>query len=280
MKTNKLSRRKFVALSGATLALGACKPSDDPLLVDTPISPDDAERTANEFFKNATGFDHGDDPHVILSEQRRAMFKPEYIAIVHITSSGAWSLDVNHAHFKLSPATLSDNTPANRLNEAQSYLVGKLSGRHARFRDNTNMRPYKRQDRTYADALDFGGFGFDSQHEIFIFFNSTDIRLVSGKLILFKDKLIDDRPAKPNHSFYGAKIENGLNAQLKGQGQMIRLENYFTDEQGRSLTGKRPAHEYGIGIGFVAPPTPRFTPLQDKYIIIDPDTGNGWGNEP
>ena len=80
--------------------------------------------------------------------------------------------------------------------------------------------------------------------------------------------------AQPNNSFLNAKLFQTLSDQLENR-KLLVIENWYTDLNGNPITGN-PKLRYSMNINLlIATDNDKWIPL-----IIDPDTGNGMGNNP
>lgn len=273
-----LSRRDLVAVAGTSIALAACNKTGDTGKADSclTIKDDTIPGTNNGPYKmrGYPAVPYGDDPH----DQPPKEFKPAFISVLHIAANGLWSYDINYAHFEIQQ-NLND---AERLEQAIIRLEKKISSpRKSSFGkiSEQNLKPYvkmKTDVGKQCDYLEMEPLEFNSENEIFIFIESGKVGLDDKKLISFSNGLSDGSLAAENYSFYWARLvpQNDLGS-IKNNGQMIRLRNYCLDAGGNSQIGK-PELKHSLNIHFGAPLKSRgFVPM-----VIDPDTGNGSGNEP
>lgn len=237
--------------------------------------------------------DHwGEDPRCPPSYESgtAAAYNPRYISVVIIDLESGWKANVHHASFPLHPPSMG-NTANYRLDLALDVISWVLKGSprklgHIKFRDFRKLDhvPYKRLGGTYKDKRhipSFDDFAFANQNEIFIFLRNADIELNKKRLIRFT-QYSENKPElmAKNYSFFNARsIEGDSLGSLKNSGKLIRVENHLTNPDSTPIT-THPL-SYSMNIHFkmrIAPELgadERFVPM-----IIDPDTGNGTGNEP
>jgi hypothetical protein len=263
----RISRRNFVALATASVAVGAC----------------DAEtgtksEKAGSVDGACIGFPetYGDDPH----EPRTEPFPVEFIGVVYIGAGKGWELTVNHAAFRVET---SDND-AQRLAKAIKVLEARGgNGRFKDLKDDLAPHPRKNKNPSMPDVLDSDNFdkyfGFKSKNELFIFIDG-DVELTDNALISFTPYNHERGKRDPNYAFYGArKIDATKLGKLKGR--MISVRNYMTLKGGEPISEaahneKDRSQTYSMNIHFTVPGSGTMR----VPIVIDPDTGNGQGNEP
>jgi hypothetical protein len=277
---NDVSRRNFVALAGAGVALAACGKDEDAASGNAAcvtVEDDTVPGAANSDYKflGYPAIPYGDDPH----DRPAYNFTPKFISILHVTDDGPWGYDINHAHFEIDENT----DEAGRLSAAITRLQKKILAlpRKKRFGDITDqsLKPYVKKRYNVGEVCDYTKLEkieYNSQNELFIFIESKKIALENGKLISFSNGLSDGTKAEENHSFYWATLvpQAELGA-IKNKGQMIRLRNYCRAADGTEQTDK-PELKHSLNIHFGATlKGGGFVPM-----VIDPNTGNGSGNEP
>ena len=224
-------------------------------------------------------FPWGKDPHGAPEYDggNPAPFRPAYITLVHIELAKDWKLFVNHASY--SAKDLPDTN--SRMKKAIEIFEAKIpaGGARMKFSDPAlrSHGPYQRKNSAF-DVDDFSPFGFNSQHEIFIFLESPEITIKSGDLISFTPLDVNEAEMAENYAFFNAETVDLTKTKLAKRGRMMRVENHFTDEKAQPLDDKDPAKAklYAMNIHF------RTRGYGSHYmpIIIDPNTGNGAGNEP
>jgi hypothetical protein len=268
MKEIEFSRRNMIALAGtgiAAAALSGC-----------------GEKSSSEVATLAVD-NFGDDPHA-KSAPERVPFNPEFMSLVHLTSDGNWAISSNDAHFKFVQESYD---PAARTKWASEIFVNKIKNGWQRFREAPRGSRFEVFDRTpaaptpdYADALEFAKFGFGSPHDIYIFFEhgAGELSLDPARLIDFSRTLLTGKPANPNHAFADTELvtDRNLLGDLADLGSLIRLNNQCTLKDGGSYHrlpyGKVTSQEYKLNIYYKT--------KSGIAMAIDPDTGNGAGNEP
>lgn len=261
----RISRRNFVALAAASAAVSACSDGSDAK---------NAEAGADA--KECKGYpeNYGDDPH----EPRTEPFPIEFIGVVYIGSGNGWELTVNHAAFRVK--TTDDD--AARLAKAVKILEAR--GRNGRFKDLKNdLAPHPRKNKTTnipdvldGDNFDIKYFGFKSRNELFIYIDG-DVELTDNAMLSFTPFNHERVPRHPNYAFYGAEqIDVAKLGKLKGR--MISVRNYMTAAGGKPIgeNEQTKSQEYAMSIHFTVPGSGGMR----IPIIVDPDTGNGQGNEP
>jgi hypothetical protein len=255
-----MSRRNFVALAAAGVAVGACNDGTVETGADSP---------------EPTGYpeNYGDNPN----DPRTEPFPVEFIGIIYIGARNGWEISVNHAAFRITTA----DDDAARLAKAVKILEAK--GGNGRFKDLKNdLAPHPRKNKTPAmpDVLDGDNFdkylGFKSKNELFIYIDG-DVELTDKALLSFTPLNHELAPRNPNYAFYGARrIDVAKLGKLKGQ--MISVRNYMTAKDGKPIGDKEEvkSQQYSMNIHFTVPGSGGMR----IPIIVDPDTGNGQGNEP
>ena len=226
------------------------------------------------------GISIGIDPHDLTQRPTNVPFQPSYVTIIVISSSGAWRLGANHASFGLDNAA--SNTSEARLAQALRILKKIAPGRRKLSdlqpgKPDAEAKIYRRKDGSF-DRDDFVDLGFNSQHEIFVYFDSADVTLDNDQLISFGATLSDGNPAAGNDSFFVSRVDDGeLDGPLKGK--LIRIENYNTIHDGSTFT-PRPSDDLSKAVRYALNFHLTLPGRQPLPIIIDPDTGSGGGNEP
>lgn len=281
--TDEFSRRNFVALATAAAATslascakakseGADQTVEDAVNLDTLDTPYEFR---GEFPTYGANPNHTPTYRAPIPET--VPFKPKHIAIIQIRSPKAWLLDINHAHFSVDE----NYTDQQRLERAIS-LIGK-KGASKKFRDISSLsdKPFvKQKPPSIGDSADYSNFaklGFGSQHELFVYFEATNIAFKSGHLFTFAPKTHRGADAAENYAFFDAEVvPYSSMGNLKNKGRMLRLKNYYTDDTGVLIPEKAEEITYAMNIHVeMKIDEGDFVPM-----IIDPDTGNGSGNEP
>lgn len=226
------------------------------------------------------GNSSGLDPHDLSRRPTNVAFAPSYVTVIMVSSGGAWRIGANHASFGVdNPA---DNTADARLAQALRILKKVVPGRRKLSdlqpgKPDTEAKLYRRKDGSF-DRDDFVDLGFNSQHEIFVYYDSADVTLDNRQLISFGATVSDGTPAGGNDSFFVSRVDDGaLDGPLKGK--LIRIENYNTIFNGSSFTA-RPADDPSKAARYALNYHLTLPGRQPLAIVIDPDTGNGDGNEP
>lgn len=274
MKEIEFSRRNMIALTGAGLAAATVAACSDP------------GGSSVGGGENEAGFDnHGDDPNG-ASATERVPFNPKFMSLVHLTSGGAWGVSSNDAHFEFVQPSYDK---AGRTKHACAIFANKIKQGWRRFSEAPRGSPFQVYDRTpdaprpdFADELEFVRFGFGQQHDVYVFFEHApgeiSVDSIGKRLLSFSGHLLDGKKADPNHAFFDAEVisDLALLGDLAGLGTLIRFNNLCTvkDDKGyHSLPyGDIKSQEYKLNIFYKA--------KSGIAMAIDPDTGNGHGNEP
>jgi hypothetical protein len=201
-------------------------------------------------------------------------FEAPYICVLHINFSEPWRMQVNYASFPMG----NDFSDTGRQTKALDILREKLGipngSRIEHFSDLKKIPTYNG-----SDHRDFSKFGFKSQHELFVFFESPNVQFADTLVVFTKvDPNHPDIPYHQNFSFVNAtEVTKGDMGNLYSRGRMFRMRNYVQDEDGHPIdASKKEKRRYGMNIHFKIPGANNdLVP-----IVIDPDTGNGAGNEP
>lgn len=222
----------------------------------------------------------GLDPHDLSQRPATVAFAPSYVTIIVVSSPGAWRIGANHASFAIdNPA---DNTPGARLSQALRILKKVAPGRRKLSdlqpgKPDAEAKLFRRTDGTF-DRDDFVDLGFNSQHEIFVYYDSPDVTLDNDQLISFGATLSDGTPAAGNDSFFVSRVADAeLDGPLKGK--LIRIENYNTIFDGSGFT-PRPNNDPSMAVKYALNYHVTLPGRQPLAIVIDPDTGGGMGNQP
>ena len=209
-------------------------------------------------------------------------FNPLYICLLHIGFDPDWRLKINHASYRYR----GEQTPTKRLEKALGIFTDKILGSYE-FGDQSMQDlghvsyiwqyPGHQPGRT-RDSTGFADFKFRSPTEIFIFLESQTVYVGPKERLFACTKYGHSRPTTQmdkNYSFYGADIVPDADlGQLQGSGRLIRVQNYAKLVNGDSTDTAD--QYYALNIHLKVPGGPAgLIP-----IIIDPDTGNGTGNEP
>lgn len=226
----------------------------------------------------------GIDPHDLSRRPGNVPFAPAYLTVIRIDSSGAWRLSANHASFSIDDPA--QNTAEARLAQALRILkkvIPNGAGNRKKLSDlrpgqpNAEAKLYQRPDGSF-DRDDFVDLGFNCQHEIFVYFDSADVTLDNGALISFGGTLSNGSRAAANDSFFVSRVDDGrLDGPLKGK--LIRIENYNTIFDGNTFT-PRPNNDASKAAKYALNYHVTLPGRQPLPIVIDPDTGNGMGNNP
>lgn len=227
---------------------------------------------------------YGRDPHDPTPPLGWAPYNPEYVALLYLRLDPNWKVTVNHACYRLGAG----NTAPGRLGKAVDVFSDKVD-RNVAFGhpDLRQHAPYQHllppadaghdPNRPY-DSGWFKDFKFALQNEIFIYIHhpGTVITLYEDALLNFKIQGSDGMPRHQNYAFFHARVVDDDDiGELAADGTMIRLENYATKENG-SLLQAAEKRDYSIDIKFQIDGGDAGL----ITMVVDPDTGNGAGNEP
>lgn len=229
------------------------------------------------------GVHWGRDPHDALppDPDNWAGYNPRYIAILYVRLNANWDMSVNHACF-----TPTVNTTEERLAQAVRILDDKIRfdcdlGDARLHQHGIYEHIYKYPDASHQqnrdfDSSTFADFNFYSQNELFIFIHDPDITITPGDLIAFKAVGLGPKPKDFNFSYFNARAVDPaeMSASLANEGRMMRVENYATKEDGTPIGNENRSYSMDIKFRIDAGAAGKIT------MIIDPDTGNGAGNEP
>jgi hypothetical protein len=270
--TDGLSRRDLVLLAGAGIGLGACK-SPQPA-TEIPVSRLACPKSA-EFYGHWPSYGElPGGPPTYCQTVSKPNFAPDYITLIHIDFVGRWTMSINHACYYYPGRNAGE-----RLRRAIELFGVKrpASGRKKRFSElKDENKPYKRQGR--YDFDDFNEFGFASQHQIFFFFDNPNLKFDDDWLISFAPASDIDEIMDENYSFFNAGlVQAWLHEGTTNAGWIVRVDNYYTDPKGQMIipTEEKPEFRYAMNLHFKIRTTTGYIPM-----IIDPETGNGAGNEP
>lgn len=269
----KLSRRSLFAIAGAGVVLAGCSRG----------TGQNDEKSAAVLGTNEP---YGFNPHALPEGLSQVPFAPDYLTIVRIASPGAWRFSANHASFGIDdPAS---NTPEARLAQALRILrkvgPGRKFGALRPGKPDAEAKIYRRTDHgsdpdSGYDIDDFSKFEFASQHEIFVYYDSQDVTLEDANLLSFSHFLTAGaKRASMNDSFVVSRVpDDQLPANLKGK--LIRIQNYNTIKEAGTFRRRDPAvatekAEYSMNFHFTLPG------VKPIPLVLDPDTGNGYGGQP
>ena len=259
--SENVSRRNFVALAGAGVALGAC--SDKGTSSSTTAKKDDLK------------FLGGGDSWGELSDKKGAKhfpqvgndkvdFTPLHLCLVYLRLD-AGSLTAEHAYYKIAaskgdPAGFARSTLSKF--KSDGWPVGVI-----------------------RSSKDFEEFKFGSQQILYFYIdNGPNVVFDPNYLITFtkygakegrpkwdnnKNPPVETKPKQmdPNNAFFNC---------AEVLPNMLTLENWFTTKNGKKFQDGDKPEEYSMNIHLkIKTPSGKFIPL-----VIDPDTGNGAGNEP
>ena len=268
MTNTELSRRAMLTVTAAGVALAGCKPTGSEVTASSSGNPVCAKGINPSF---------GDDPN--KGFPAGVAYSPRYMTLVRVSSKKAWDISTNHASF------YTPDDPTKRR-ELAVEIFKKFKGNNSlkRFSELSIAGIVAREPGKY-DAIDFDDFNFGWQHDIYIWFDSTDVALHKigndSHLIEMTAFRADGTPTHPNKSFYATDISSKISGDLGGQ--MILVRNYLRDDAGNPLRGPdgKPVgppfkFKYSMNIFFEL----IRKDSQNLVVILDPDTGNGTGYDP
>lgn len=200
---------------------------------------------------------HGSNPH---GTAPNAGFAPNYILVAIIALENG-SIYIEHAHFDTKGLS-----EAERIKKAKDIIAGVYQTPGHR---ETLAKLGSHKGQAFRD---FKPFKFGSQHDIFFFIEGDDMGIAPENLVSFSQ--IDSTGSKvsENHSFFGA-----IEIPEMAGGRLIRLSNYFLKSDGTPIGEGDGEILYSMNIHFNIPGSSKASMIP---MIIDPDTGNGQGNEP
>jgi hypothetical protein len=222
----------------------------------------------------------GHDPHGSHPTCPPPTFQPRYIALLYLRLRPGWALDVNHACYELPAGTTS---PETRLGKALDILEDKVAQDVTFGSQNLSGHPPYRhlipdiweEPARLLDSGSLKDFKFKSSNEIFVFLHheNIDVNVYDKRLLAFKTHGAADGKIKhPNDTFYNARpVPKNQLRTLENKGTLIRVENYAT---GVASTMPEPLI-YSMDIKFQIKAGGGWVTM-----VVDPDTGNGSGNEP
>lgn len=284
MKT-EISRRNLVALGGAGMALSACKVTSSPTTVEDNKGP---------------SFHHGRLAHLDKpAGSNLPDFEPRYITAIYLqlgTKDNKHKMIARHGYAELPDDSPGSGKPTKDQKAIQALAEQELAeaknpkGPWKRSNDKPN-KMWRRED-------DLEKLDFDSQNIIFIFLDHElneyrfDDRIEKGtgnattgtraNLVRFTAYAgqadateIEYNEVEPNNAFVNARLIDALETgPFKGK-KILRLENWYVDNKGVGLPAMAKLR-YSMNLHLLA------TTEGSKLIplIIDPDTGNGMGNNP
>lgn len=276
--TDGLSRRDLVALTGVGLMASACR-AGGRAGEDSTAAVEPRGASAGRIL--SAGEDWGISPHLSPPTSRTIpmkypeKFDPKYISLLYFGLNNDWTVDVNHAVYEFA------GDDKARRDKAIEYF-GILVKNSTRLKDIGN--PYARKGG--ADGVDFSYFKFKSPNELFIYIHQkglkkeqeTKISLDKSRLLSFGSRLQEEvgdikKNAERNHAFFNVNLIDGI-GDLDRVGKMMRVENWARGENGVEITD--PNLAYSMNIHFTIPGGGNLR----IPMILDPDTGNGAGNEP
>ncbi|HEV7232656.1 MAG TPA: hypothetical protein VGN36_00325 [Sphingorhabdus sp.] len=283
---SKVSRRNFVALGGATVALGACKATGSPAkndMVGKGPSPHNGH------------FAHMDKP----AGSTLPPFEPRYITAIYLkfgAKGNKHAMIARHGYAELPDDPANPGKPTKDQGVIQALAEQELA--EAQNPKGPWKRPNDKPNKKWRREDDLEKLDFDSQNILFILLDNDadeyrfDDRIEKGtgdattgtraNLVRFTHYAgqpyaneIEYSVVEPNNAFVNARLIDALaTGPFKGR-RILRLENWFVDKDGMPI---KPWAKllYSMNLHLLA------TTAGGKIIplIIDPDTGNGMGNNP
>ncbi len=294
MTNTGFSRRNMMVLTGAGVALAACKqegaagPARTEGDVNLAAMVPWGKYPIHGVEPNAANLPNNSMPDIFPA------FAPKYITIVRISARKAWGLTVNHASFKVTGTTRTDRE---KLATDIIADISKGGGQRKRLgaADPAKFTHHVRLGGNHKgsnELVSFTEFGANQQTEIFIWLDSDssnsgskagDIQTDGKYLISFSPMTSAGAPALPNDSFLARQV-----TLPNVSDPVIGIENYFCsfDNVTKKFVVDNPGISpklFSMNIHFtVADDDDKLDQYSDKRIpiVIDPDTGNGVGFEP
>jgi len=259
--TNEVSRRNFVALAGTVADLGACSSEKTS-------SSQSSEKSCLDALGGGDGWgEHTDKKgknHFTQNGNNKVTFTPTHLCLVYLRFEAAM-LVVEHAYFPI--ATGGPDPAAFAKNTFEKFkFAGWPTGA---------VQPSK----------DFSDFNFGSQQIVYFYVDNGSDAIFDDKYqITFTQYGVKEgRPkwdnstnpptlTKPkqmdkNNAFFDSTII---------EPNLIVLNNWFTTKNGKKFEVGDTDENYSMNIHLQI----RTTNGSLIPIIIDPDTGNGMGNNP
>ncbi len=260
--TNDVSRRNFVALAGTGLALSACKGAP-------PTSAAEGDDSLKMF---SPCNDWGDSPR---KEDKAPLpknvdWQPTHYCVVYINLDNS-QLIAKHAYY---PTKF--DKPLSNTTEPSSASVGAFAALQAMSKTGQWPAGY-----VEGSDINFGNFWFGSQHEIYILVDGTLARLDTEKLLVFAEQKTKKNSVLPkpsqNKTFYNAISLK--DSSIKND--VLFVQNWFVDSKNQKPIPKKPNtnHKY-IPEEVYSMNIHILIGAADIPAVIDPDTGNGMGNNP
>jgi hypothetical protein len=283
----EMSRRNLIATAGLGLAgaaLAGCDRKGSDGSQAGLLSPKEVGSLVSEFIDERGINNYGDNPNA-APPASTGPFNPQYMVLIHMTSSGPWAINSNLAHFAFSEADKDK-----RIDQACKVFLNKKSKNHKRFKDE-GRRPYDRAPAApqadFADSIEFAEFNFLRQHDLYVFYEHKKDEVLfdtaNNQLVTFSQFHFSGNAAMENHAFFNAEVvKPALTGDLAKHGSLIRLENHYTVKDSGGNYVKLPegqqlaadvAQNYKMNLIYVAGSS-------GLPMLIDPDTGNGVGNGP
>jgi hypothetical protein len=215
-------------------------------------------------------------------------FEPTHYAVVYLEFGNGGHLIARHAYF---PGAATPELVKCAVNFLRIYHPTN----HAEPEAAEICQLYKYKKGSMAGSTKpvsqgFDNFMFGSQGQIYIFVENDNVGFNNVTPISFTGFGAFDRQLTagleekdPNRSFYNAVVEPNF-----GGIRVLIIDNYYLGLRGHAI-GPAPDYfystKYSMNINLVTcrNPSPSCTLADSRQVIpitVDPDTGNGWGNEP
>jgi hypothetical protein len=276
-----------------TATVGASEPQDDAAEKSVTMEAADRRPPVNEWAggrgpaRRPVG---EDDPYGSEAHEEPPpgypVFNPSYLCVLFIDFRPDWTMSVNHASYPFQPDPDPEVSKVRRLEKAIAVIDGKLAVPGRDLADVPGHPPYAWQNPPPAhqqgrtrDSTYLEDFKFKSATEIFIFLNNDNLQVgPDDRLIRFTRYGKAGRQGAPmnwNFSFFRARqVVGPALGVLAGRGKLLRLENHARVDLMTTTDMRAQKYSLNLRIG---------VPGGEAGIIplfIDPDTGNGTGNEP
>ncbi len=241
-------------------------------------------------------------------------FKPAGICLVYIRfekpkkSNGedgnpdAGFLTVRHAYWPMEAGWNEADSSSEELKKVSALIAEARTMKKEQWKQTTSPKEKRRE-------FDFEKFGFKAQRRIYLFVDNSDITFdkrtlfsdsngdtkIKANLIRFTKYLSGDRratntnpaylryeAADPNYAFWNTRTKN-IDG---GTDNLLVVDNYQTKLDQNNPPNLVPIDSgkdtlwYSMNIHLLAKSLDQSGNIMQVPIIIDPDTGNGAGNDP
>jgi hypothetical protein len=321
-----VSRRNFVALAGAGIAVAGCSKQDAAtgggdggghVASNAVQIKTDIDDVLGQYSTRGMDQNHGALPigKPLGPDGKPVPFKPAGICVVYIRfekpkkpngevgNPEAGFLTVRHAYWPIDPKWSSEDAGAEELAKVGALIAEARRLKKDQWTQQTGSPKNQRRE------FDFENFGFKAQHRVYFFVDNSDIAFdkrtlfveangdtkIKANLIRFTKYLSRDRraaqtnpaylryePADPNYAFWNARTKS-IDG---GTDNLLVVDNYQTkldDNNAGKLVPIEADKElklYSMNIHLLAKSLDQAGNVLHIPLILDPDTGNGSGNDP